>query len=419
MKINLAETFKQAIWNLAANRRRSFLTLFGIAWGIVAFVITMSFTEGWLVFSHTAFSDLGSNLIAVSGGQTSQQVGGRKAGRRVYLTYNDAMEIRHKCSQVSMLSAELIQTGLTVESDYNSSSYGIHGVESEYQTLRLLEVENGRLLNSQDIAEARRVCLIGSEVREQLFAPNDSPVENELRIKGIPYRIVGTMEEKDMGESYFGSDNRKVLIPLTAALRDMPAKKRGRKAIDVILLRPISVAEHDAALRRVRQILANRHHFDAKDADALSLEDSIDEAATISSLFTGFRIFFGTVGIVTIFIGSIGVMNIMLVSVTERTPEIGLLKAIGATRRIILTQFLLEAVFLTSIGGGIGMFFGIGLSLFLAALPLPPDSFAPPVISTWIVTSAVSIIGAVGIVSGFYPALRAARMTPVEALRYQ
>jgi putative ABC transport system permease protein len=419
LAMNLRETLRQTISTFRANKLRSFLTMFGIIWGISSVIILVGLGKGFSSDQHERMKSLGKDLVIMWGGRTSMQVGGRAAGREIQLTIDDARLIKSECYLVKDVSPELRRT-LPEVSSHNQANRGVSGIWPAYQDFRSLNLFEGRLLTNQDEAEGRRVVVLGSAARDQLFS-GQPDVGETVSIQGIPYTVVGSLAKKKQNSNYNGPDNDLLFAPYSAIARDFPPPEKpgiSRGFLDNIVFEVGDPDDHEATVLQVRRALGRTHHFEALDLDALFIWDTMDGAKQLKSIFDMMTLFFGAVAVMTLCLGGIGVMNIMLVSVTERTREIGVRKAMGATKADILRQFFAESAMLTVASGGIGLACGVGLCVLMALLPLP-DFVPKPAISTAAVVASVLTLSLITFTAGMYPARRAAEMEPVESLRYE
>jgi putative ABC transport system permease protein len=289
-----------------------------------------------------------------------------------------------------------------------------------FQSFRSLRLSEGRLITEEDESEERRVVILGDATRKQLFSGKPA-VGATLEIKSVPYTVIGVLEKKTQNSNYSGPDNDFLFAPYSAVARDFPRpEKKGivRGYLDDIVFEAGSPDEHEETVQQVRTSLSRRHHFDAKDKDAIFVWDTMEAAKLVENIFAVITIFFGCVAVITLCLGGIGVMNIMLVSVTERTREIGVRKALGATRGDIMRQFFAESAILTMVSGVLGLTVGLALCAAMAALPLP--NFVPhPIVSGASIVASVLTLSVITLTAGMYPAQRAAEMTPVDSLRYE
>ena len=417
--MTFTEIFRQAFATFRAHKMRTFLTMFGIVWGIASVILLVGLGRGFTVDQKKHMETLGKDLVIVWGGRTSSQVGGLAAGREIILTIDDARLIRDECYLVKNVSPELRRQVPEVSS-FNSANRAVVGVWPSYQDFRSLKLAEGRLLTDEDERDARRVVVLGSAAHQQLFSGQPA-VGAMVTIKGMPYAVIGVLEKKNQNSNYSGPDNDYLFSPYSAVARDFPPpQKRGivKGYLEDIVFQVAESETHDDAVLQVRRTLGRVHHFDPIDKDALFIWDTMDGAKILAKIFDVVTIFFGCVAIVTLCLGGIGVMNIMLVSVTERTREIGVRKAMGATRGDILRQFFAESALLTIVSGGLGLAFGIGTCLAIAVVPLP-DFVPHPIISTISVVASILTLSLITLTAGMYPAQRAAEMTPVESLRYE
>jgi putative ABC transport system permease protein len=415
----LAELFGQVFGSLLRNKLRSFLTMAGIAWGIASVVIIVAMGDGFKEGQKRQMKSLGENIVILFGGRTEKQAGGQRAGRRIRLEYSDVEAIRSECWMVDYVVGE-IESNNRATSPFNSGSFDTDGVEPNFAKLRTVPVVEGRWLSDDDNRDGRSVAVIGPKVKKQLFGGRTDVLGQEIAINSLPFQIIGILADKDQNSSYGGLDESKIFIPYNTAVRDIPPKEAYYFAglLDDIIYKPHSLDQFEAARKQVIGVLARRHQFDPTDESALGIWDTVDDARQIDALFQSMTVFLATIALVTLSLGGVGVMNIMLVTVSERTREVGLRKALGATRHRIMMDFLVEGAVLAFISGAIGWMAAFGLSTALAQVKMP-DVFPglPVSVPTTILTfSALAIIA---IASALFPAWRAASLTPVEALRYE
>jgi len=419
--MTLTEILRQAIATFRAHKMRTFLTMFGLVWGIASVIILVGLGRGFVVDQKKHMETLGKDLVIVWGGRTSAQVGGRAAGREIHLNVDDAELIRDECYLIKNVSPELRRT-IPEVSQFNEANRGVVGMWPSYQDFRSLKISEGRLITDDDEREGRRVLVLGSKAYRQLF-PGQPAIGATVLVKSVPYSVIGVLEEKKQNSNYSGPDNDYLFAPYSAVSRDFPPPDKPgagitRGYLDDIVFEVGDPEEHEEAVMQVRRAIARVRHFDPTDKDALFIWDTMDGAKQLAKIFGVVTLFFGCVAIVTLCLGGIGVMNIMLVSVSERTREIGTRKAMGATKRDILRQFFAESAMLTIASGIVGFSFGVGLCLAMEALPLP-DFVPHPIISPISIVLAIVTLSLITVTAGMYPAQRAADMTPVESLRYE
>ncbi len=409
--MSFLDLIKQVYVSLRANRMRSALTMFGIVWGIASVIILVGIGDGFKEANKREFSQLGSNISIIWGGRTSLQPGGQRGGKDIRFKEEDVLAILQQASLVKHASPE-IRRDLQIEYGPKTMSTDVHGVYPAFGQMRSLIIESGRFINPQDFAEKRSFCVIGDEVNRRLFSGED-PVGKTLRIQNRTFLVIGKLQKKDMGSRYGNADDEQIFIPFSTAQQMF-----SRKYINNIVISPRNPEEDEAALAEVKRILGRRLDFNPEDRDAINIWNTARSARQVNTLFFAIELLMTLIGGVTLGVGGVGVMNIMLVSVTERTREIGIRRALGATRKNILFQFLSEALLLTFFSGLIGMGVGVGLTELIASLPLP-DGFDPPVVSTTVVITSIILLTFVGVFAGTYPALKASRLSPMEALRYE
>jgi putative ABC transport system permease protein len=430
----MREAFVQSIENLRANRLRSFLTMFGILWGMISVVILSATGEGFRRGNEHVLRELGQNIGIVWGGRTSKQAGGERAGRQIFLNVEDARAIAGQASMVDVVSPELERNGVRAKSSYNSASARITGIEPPYQKIRTIELAYGRQFTWTDEQQVSRVAIVGYDMADQLFGKRHILGET-LMLNGVPYTVVGKIRKKEQDSNYNGPDNNKIFVPFAAMLQDLPRKDAPPGSLSDIVVAPKAFVVNDLPRvmnertgriedivwplgQNVREVLARRHGFDPHDLDAVTMWDTSIESLMFGRMIDRMRGFFTLVGVVTLALGGIGVMNIMLIAVKERTREIGVRKALGATTRSIQQQFFMEGFFLTLISGGGGMLLAIGLCRLVNLAPMP-QRFEGMVLSWQAAMLSLATLVVIGIATSTYPARRAARLPPVEALRFE
>jgi putative ABC transport system permease protein len=430
----MREALSQSIDNLRANKLRSVLTMFGILWGIVSIVLLSAMGEGFRRGNAKVLNEFGKNVGIVWGGRTSLQAGGERAGRAIFLTVEDARILARESRMIAQISPEISRGGVQAKSAYNAASVQVNGVEPPYLWIRTVEVDRGRLLNWTDEQEVQRVALIGFDMSKQLFGARD-PAGESLMLNGMRFTVVGRLRKKNQDSNYSGPDNNKIFVPFSTMQRDLPRPDAAAGTISQLLVAPHQwvVDALPAALeqrtgrvedidwpleREVRAVLARHKGFDPDDRESIAMWDTSISTLMFGRMIEHIRQFFLMVGIVTLALGGIGVMNIMLIAVRDRTREIGVRKALGATSGAVQRQFFLEGLFLTGTSGGLGFLLGVGLCRLVNLAPMP-DRFSGMEVTWQASMFAVFTLAAVGILASVLPARRAAQLEPTEALRYE
>ena len=409
------DSFRQVLSAMWAHKLRSFLTMFGIAWGVGSLLLLVGLGEGFRAGTAKELAGFGEDYMQMFNGRVPAVGGSQLSSRQYYLNYRDYLDIRH--SPYVRNAAPVIYRGdLRLVSEYGSSNGYVDGSEPQFYDIRYQPLEQGRWPNWTDEAQRNNVCVIGTEFVRLLF-PGRPALGGRLLINGIPFQVIGLI--KKIGHGNNNDQNMRLVMPYATMATYFPLKGQGNAdAVKYVAYQPITRQQHAQAKKSARAIVARNHNFDPETPDAFDDWDSVASAEMVGKISDAMDAFLGAVGLVTLALGAMGVVNIMLVSVAERTREIGLRKALGATRRNILFQFFLEGLMLTAISGAIGVAAAYGATKLFGLAP-PIDGFELPHIYPASAALAMGSLAAAGIAAGLYPARQAALLTPVEALRQE
>jgi putative ABC transport system permease protein len=404
------QTCQVAVRALGRNKMRSFLTALGIIIGVGAVIAMVSIGEGAKQGIEDRFASMGTNLLFVSPG--SRNVRGVHSGSGGWqsLKVEDAAAIGKECDAVLYVSPSVSSRAQVVYGNKNWNT-SIQGTGDKYPEIRSWEVESGTYFDDSAVRSAAKICVLGADVKTNLFG-DDDPVGQVIRIKKIPFRVIGVFKRR--GESFgFGSRDDMITAPYTTVMRRLA----GNDFLNSIDIRAVSSTRLSEAQRQIEELLRVRHRIAPGSEDDFAVRNMSDIAESAAESTKIMTILLGSIASISLLVGGIGIMNIMLVSVTERIREIGIRMAVGARERDILLQFLIEAVMLSILGGGIGVLFGIGASKLVRKISI--FASIQTVVTPESVLLAFLFAASVGIFFGFYPARKASKLDPIEALRYE
>jgi putative ABC transport system permease protein len=411
----VADIFAQIFRNLWAHKLRSFLTMFGIAWGVGSLLLLVGIGEGFRSGNKRELAEWGQDIMFLFPGRAPAVKGNMNSARSYLLTYQDYIDIK-QAQHIRNVCPLISRTDLHEVSEFSNASGEILGTEPQLNEISYLPLKEGRWLNELDGTQRRNVIVLGNELLKTLF-PGRPAVGAFVLVNGLRFEVVGAMPHLGRGDNMWL--NMRGYIPYQVMAANFPLKgENHQNSISFIEYQPRVTAAHLIAQHEVHEIVGRNHGFDASDENAFDEWDSIQESKMVGTIFDVMNLFLGAVGMVTLALGAIGVINIMLVAVSERTHEIGLRKALGATNRNILFHFFLEGLLLTLGSGLIGMGLAGGLMAMMGAVR-GPQGFDPPKLVPMSALLAIGSLTLAGVAAGLYPARKAAMLEPVEALRQE
>ena len=414
--MNILETLRTSLRSILANKMRSSLTVLGIIIGVAAVISLMSIGRGSQSAITANIESLGTNLLFVRSGAATVSGVRQAQGSMTSLTLDDAEALADPLLALAVKAvAPQVQTFAQVVAGRQNAFTQVLGVTPEYESVRNFPVAEGRFITDTDVKNRSLVVVLGSSVAETLYG-DTSAIGQSIKISGRQFKVVGVLESK--GSTGFGSSDDVIIAPVTTVQTRLYSQRTtsGSESVQTINVQVTSAKNTDAAIEQITAILRERHKITGEDDFTISSQqETIDTLKESTQVWV---LFLGAIAGISLLVGGLGIMNIMLVSVTERTREIGIRKAIGAKKRDILLQFLVESAVLSLVGGGIGVLIGWGVSTLVSGINLGGTAITT-VMSADILILAVSVSAAIGIIFGIYPAYRAARLNPIEALRYE
>ena len=394
---------------MGKNKLRTFLTSFSVFWGIFILMILLGSGNGLQKGVMYNFSDA-INSVWIWGGNTSIAYDGYNAGRNIVLKNEDVTLLSEYYPNLENMSARIDLWGGNHHTSYknNYGDFGIQAINSGHQVTENLKLIDGRLLNNYDIERFRKVAIIGRIVKERLFK-EEEPVGKYVNISGIPFLVVGVFDD------VHDQETERVYIPISIAQKTFsPGNDVGTITFT---LGNLSVAESEKLVENIKNKLANKHKFDVNDKRAMGIANALKDYKQMQSVFNGIKVFVGVIGVLTLIAGIVGVSNIMLIVVKERTKEIGIRKALGATPRSIIGLIVLEALIITSVAGYLGLIAGVSILELISNNMPASDFFRNPSVDFFIALKAAFLVIIAGVLAGYIPARRASLIKPIEALR--
>ena len=403
--------WREFVADLRAQKLRTTLTVLGIAWGTVAVVVLLAFGVGLERQTKKRFHGLGDRIVILWGGRTTRPYAGFGDGRPIRLRLDDVQTLAHEVAEIDQISPEFITQSARVRRGAKAATPAVTGILPVYGLMRnIIPEAGGRFINDRDVVERRRVAVLGDELATLLFG-HDDPVGKQVYLGDTPFTIVGVMRPKLQNSSYQQRDKDRVFIPATTHYALF-----GNRFLNNMVYRAKSSELTKPAERRVYETMARKYRFDANDKDALAFWDTSEWETRFEKMFVAFNVFFAIVGSFTLLVGGIGVANIMYIVVRERTREVGVRRAVGATRADIMRQFFAEALLIVLMGATLGLVLSVGLVTALGGLPIK-EFVGVPTISPTVLAATLVLLAMVAFAAGLMPARRAAALDPVEALR--
>lgn len=408
---SLHSTIREFLRDLRAQKLRTFLTIFGIVWGTVAIVVLLAFGMGFKKQLSINMHGIGESIAIMFPGRTTKAANGFGIGRPIRLVEEDARLLASQIPDIARVSPEYSRESMVRVGD-NIINALVSGIYPLYSDMRnVIPAPGGRFINDLDLRERRRVAVLGDEVKRLVFGEETDAVGRIVMIGDVPYTVVGVMMKKIQNSSYNRRDRDRVFVPASTF-----SSVYGSLYVRNIIYQPKDPTRSEETEEQVRRVLGRKYRFDPSDKDAVWIWDTANFDKFIFYFFLAFNIFMGVIGSFTLAVGGIGVANIMYIVVQERVKEIGVKRAVGATRGNILLQFFAETFFIIGLGSSIGWIIALGITKVLALIPIK-DFVGTPVISWEVALATAAVLALIGLAAGLFPARRAANLNVVECLR--